>query len=98
MTHAQQSNVGSDDRKNSKSEELKANGGCPYSPDEFVRQRALGPKALRLKCHVFLGLGVKAGILDECVHKHPDVVLNLKHIEESALNTCRQQPEGAKCS
>lgn len=72
------------------SEELKANEKCPYSPDKLVWQKALGPKALGLECHILLGLGVKAGVLDQCVHKHPDVVLHLKHKweeDQSAFNT-----------
>ena len=49
-----------------------------YSPDKLLWQKALGPEALGLECHVLLGLGVKAGILDQCVHKHPDVVFHLR--------------------
>lgn len=60
-------------------EKQKGNTKCPYSPDEFVWQRALGTKAFCLECHILLGLGVKGGVLNQRVHKHPDVVLHLEH-------------------
>lgn len=67
---------------------VEVNEKCPYSPDELVWQRALWPKALGLECHVLLGLGVKAGILNQCIHKHPDVVFHLKYKWEEGESAC----------
>lgn len=50
----------------------------PYSLNKFFRQRTFGPKVFGLKCHVLLRLGVKGGILNQSVHKHPDVVFHLR--------------------
>lgn len=65
--------------------------GHPYSSDEFVRQRTFGPKTLSLECHVLLGLGVKGRVLDQCVHKHPDVVLHL--VEQTGLSFLNKRVE-----
>lgn len=58
---------------------MELNKTHPYGPDELVGQKALGPEALRLKRHVLLGLGVEGGVLNQRVHKHPDMVLHLEH-------------------
>lgn len=49
-----------------------------YSSDEFLREDTFGAKAFGLKSHVLLGLGVKGWVLDQGIHKHPNMVFNLK--------------------
>lgn len=62
---------------NQKPVELKLKSNDPYSSYELVRQRTLGAKVLGLQSHVFFGLWVERWILNQCVHKNPDVVLYL---------------------
>lgn len=74
----------SNQKKGADGEGAAANEKGPYGSDELVRQNALGPEALGLECHVLLGLGVEGGVLDQRVHKHPDVVLHLQHRGEDS--------------
>lgn len=48
--------------------------------DELLAECTGGAEALLLQRHVLLGLRVKAGVLDQAVHKQPHVVLHLKQI------------------
>lgn len=50
----------------------------PYRSYELFRESALGAKAFGLKSHVLLSLRVKSRVFNQSVHKHPDVVLDLK--------------------
>lgn len=45
--------------------------------NELVAERTTGSKALLLQRHVLLGLRVKGGVLNQAVHKQPNVVLHL---------------------
>lgn len=52
---------------------------CTYGLDKLVGQKTFGTKAFGLQGHVFFGLGVEAWILNECIHKDPNVVFHLRH-------------------
>ena len=45
--------------------------------DELITEGTGGTKALLLQSHVLFGLRVKARVLNQTVHKQPDVVLHL---------------------
>lgn len=49
-----------------------------YLLDELLTQCAGRSEVLLLQGHVFFGLRVEAGVLDQAVHKQPHVVLHLK--------------------
>ena len=45
--------------------------------DKLFAELTFGAKGLGLLGHVLLGLGVKGWILDEAVHKNPQVIAHL---------------------
>lgn len=51
--------------------------GSLYLFDELVAEGTGGAEALVLQGHVFLGLRVEGGVLDQTVDKQPKVVLHL---------------------
>ncbi len=50
---------------------------CTYPFDKLVTHLGSRTKFLGLQGHVLFGLGVKSGILNQCIHKYPDVALDL---------------------
>ena len=57
----------------------------PHLCDKLFTQLALGPKGLGLLGHVLFGLGVKCGVLDEAVHKHPQMISHLWKQEKAHI-------------
>ena len=55
-----------------------------YLFDELLREGAGGAKGLDLESHSLLGLGVKGGVLDEAVDKHPQVALDVEGLQVHA--------------
>ncbi len=56
--------------------------------NELVTERTSGPKALLLQCHVFFGLRVKGGVLNQAIDKQPHVVLHLDGEEVEHTQLC----------
>ena len=55
-----------------------------YLFDELLREGTGGAKGLDLESHGLLGLGVKGGVLDKTIDKHPQVTLDVERLQVHA--------------